>query len=63
MRFSLGTLTFLNTNLPVPLIYIGRQAQIAESGALCDVAPTMLYLMGLDKPSEMNGRSLLTLEG
>ena len=47
---------------PVPLIYIGRQAQIAESGALCDVAPTMLYLMGLDKPSEMNGRSLLSLE-
>ena len=41
---------------PVPLIYIGhRPVQIAESGALCDVAPTMLTLMGLD-------RSLLSLE-
>jgi len=48
---------------PVPLIYIGhRPVQIAESGALCDVAPTMLTLMGLDQPSEMSGRSLLSLE-
>jgi 2,3-bisphosphoglycerate-independent phosphoglycerate mutase len=47
---------------PVPFIYIGRHAQLAESGALCDVAPTMLALMGLEQPSEMNGRSLVTLE-
>ncbi|KAJ3993598.1 PGM protein [Lentinula boryana] len=30
-----------------------------EEGALCDVAPTVLHLMGLDKPEEMTGRSLL----
>ncbi|KAF7304013.1 hypothetical protein MIND_00632500 [Mycena indigotica] len=30
-----------------------------EPGALCDVAPTVLDLMGLDKPEEMTGRSLL----
>ncbi|KAJ7624536.1 phosphoglycerate mutase [Roridomyces roridus] len=30
-----------------------------EAGALCDVAPTVLDLMGLEKPEEMTGRSLL----
>ncbi|KAJ7615881.1 phosphoglycerate mutase [Roridomyces roridus] len=30
-----------------------------ENGALCDVAPTVLDLMGLTKPEEMTGRSLL----
>jgi 2,3-bisphosphoglycerate-independent phosphoglycerate mutase len=30
-----------------------------EEGALCDVAPTILDLMGIEKPEEMSGRSLL----
>jgi len=30
-----------------------------EHGALCDVAPTVLALMGLDQPHEMTGHSLL----
>ncbi len=47
---------------PVPFIYIGRDAEMAETGALSDIAPTMLYLMGLEVPSEMNGRSLVTLK-
>ena len=46
---------------PVPFIYIGRDAEMAESGALSDIAPTMLYLMGLEVPPQMNGRSLVTL--
>ncbi len=46
---------------PVPFIYIGRDAVMTESGALSDIAPTMLYLMGLKIPSEMNGRPLVTL--
>lgn len=47
---------------PVPFIYLGREAEMAKSGALSDIAPTMLYLMGLEIPSEMNGRSLVTLK-
>ena len=47
---------------PVPFIYVGREAEMATTGALSDIAPTMLYLMGLDIPSEMNGRSLVTLK-
>ena len=48
------------TNL-VPFVYVGRKARLAEGGALSDVTPTMLYLMGLDKPPEMSGHSLVEL--
>jgi len=44
---------------PVPLIYIGRNAQPAESGALSDIAPTLLQLMGMEQPEEMTGSSLM----
>jgi 2,3-bisphosphoglycerate-independent phosphoglycerate mutase len=46
------------TNL-VPLVYVGRPATLASSGALSDVAPTLLQLMGLTPPPEMTGRSLV----
>jgi 2,3-bisphosphoglycerate-independent phosphoglycerate mutase len=44
----------------VPLLYIGRRARIASEGALQDVAPTLLAMMGLPQPPEMTGKSLLT---
>ncbi|MBL1277336.1 MAG: 2,3-bisphosphoglycerate-independent phosphoglycerate mutase [Ectothiorhodospiraceae bacterium] len=47
---------------PVPLIYVGRPGKLAESGALCDIAPTMLTLMGLDIPEEMGGHCLVSLD-
>ena len=51
-----------HTSNLVPFIYIGRPAEaMPRVGALCDVAPTMLYLMGLKPPPEMTGRPLLTL--
>lgn len=48
------------TNL-VPLVYVGRQAQLQENGCLADVAPSMLSLMGLEIPAEMSGHSLVEL--
>ena len=51
-----------HTSNPVPLIYIGRPAELLPNGALSDVAPTMLYLMGLEQPPEMSGRSLVAPE-
>ena len=45
----------------VPFIYVGRAAHIATTGALQDIAPTMLSLMGLPQPQEMTGKSLITL--
>ncbi|PJK09801.1 phosphoglycerate mutase (2,3-diphosphoglycerate-independent) [Lysobacteraceae bacterium NML120232] len=45
---------------PVPLIYVGsRPAQLRNGGALRDVAPTLLDLLGIEKPAEMTGKSLL----
>ncbi len=52
-----------HTHNPVPFIYVGRPAEMEVNGALCDVAPTMLYLLGLEQPPEMTGRRLFTLEG
>jgi len=43
----------------VPFVYVGRPARLAAGGALQDVAPTLLDLMGLPKPPEMTGRSLI----
>src|SRR5690606_27076830 len=50
-----------HTSNPVPLIYVGRPARIAPTGILADVAPTLLHLMGLAPPAEMNGRPLVDL--
>ncbi len=52
-----------HTNNLVPLIYIGRPADMASTGCLSDIAPTMLSLTGLEIPPDMTGRSLITLKG
>jgi len=45
---------------PVPLILMGAGNRIVvKEGRLADIAPTMLELMGLPKPAEMTGSSLL----
>ncbi|TAJ76894.1 MAG: 2,3-bisphosphoglycerate-independent phosphoglycerate mutase [Gallionellaceae bacterium] len=45
----------------VPLLYIGRKAHIAATGALQDVAPTLLAMMGVPQPQEMTGKSLIEI--
>jgi len=52
-----GAHTAHTTNV-VPLILIGKDAEL-KKGRLADIAPTMLDLMGLEKPSEMTGESLI----
>ncbi|MFO6299897.1 2,3-bisphosphoglycerate-independent phosphoglycerate mutase [Rahnella selenatireducens] len=47
-----------HTSLPVPLIYVGGNAQAIEGGKLSDIAPTMLSLMGMEIPAEMSGKPL-----
>ena len=45
---------------PVPFVYLGpRPATLRSGGALRDVAPTILDLLGLPKPADMSGTSLL----
>lgn len=51
-----------HTTNPVPLILVDpdrRHARLRE-GILADLAPTLLDLMGLAKPAEMTGRSLIS---
>ena len=45
------------TNL-VPFYIVGASAQLRD-GRLADIAPTMLDLMGLEKPAEMDGQTLI----
>jgi len=53
-----GPHTYHTTN-PVPLISIGNDAaQLRSGGALKDIAPTMLAMLGIDKPSQMKGEDL-----
>jgi 2,3-bisphosphoglycerate-independent phosphoglycerate mutase len=53
-----------HTTWPVALIYDGpRKDRVKLSdGALCDLAPTLLALMGLEQPQEMTGHSLVSLD-
>ena len=47
------------TNL-VPLILISERENVKlREGKLADIAPTLLELMGLEKPKEMTGESLI----
>lgn len=48
-----------HTTNPVPLVLIGVEGVQLKVGKLADLAPTMLELMGLPKPAEMSGESLL----
>jgi 2,3-bisphosphoglycerate-independent phosphoglycerate mutase len=48
-----------HTTNPVPLVAVGAQtASLRAGGALRDVAPTVLGLLGLESPPEMTGRDL-----
>ena len=49
-----------HTNFVVPLVYVGsRDIDLEDGGRLCDVAPSLLTLLGLPQPPEMTGRSLI----
>ena len=52
-----GPMTAHTTN-PVPLYIIGADVRLRD-GRLADIAPTMLDLMGLEKPPEMDGSTLI----
>ena len=48
-----------HTTNPVPLAIIGIGNKKVKEGRLADLAPTMLDIMGLEKPEEMTGESLI----
>ena len=51
-----------HTTNPVPLIYINpaeKNVSLRSGGRLADLAPTLLDIMGVQKPAEMTGESLI----
>ena len=48
-----------HTTNPVPLILVGKDDVKLKSGKLADLAPTMLDMMGIEKPEQMTGNSLI----
>lgn len=49
-----------HTTNPVPFLFVedGEAVGLRSGGALCDVGPTVLSLLGVERPSEMTGRDL-----
>lgn len=50
-----------HTTNPVPFVLVNYKQGVTlrEGGKLADIAPTLLEMMGMDKPAEMTGESLL----
>ena len=52
-----------HTTNPVPFIVVSdRVGWIASDGALCDIAPTLLTLAGMEIPAEMTGKPMIKLK-
>jgi 2,3-bisphosphoglycerate-independent phosphoglycerate mutase len=52
-----------HTSYPVKCVYFGNnEVKALRNGKLCDLAPTLLDLLGIPKPREMTGKSLLVKE-
>ena len=55
-----GNIMTAHSLADVPLIHIAKEPRpLDDGGKLCDLAPTLLDLMGLEIPEEMTGRSLI----
>ena len=48
-----------HTTNPVNIILVTEDAPKIHDGGLADIAPTMLKLLGIEKPKEMTGKSLI----
>ena len=57
--YETGEAFTAHTTHVVPLILIGRSDVNLKEGRLADLTPTLLDMMGIEKPEEMTGESLL----
>ena len=48
-----------HTTNPVPFCITKKGLVLHETGNLGDIAPTMLDLLGIEKPAEMTGKSMI----
>lgn len=54
-----GTPNTAHTVNPVPIILVDKELQLINNGVLANIAPTILELMGIEKPEAMSQQSLL----
>ena len=54
-----GSPNTAHTTNPVPIILVDKELKTIHDGVLGDLAPTILELMGIEKPALMTGKSLL----
>ena len=48
-----------HTTNPVPFAVIGYPCKLREGGRLADISPTMLDILGIQQPEQMDGKSLI----
>jgi 2,3-bisphosphoglycerate-independent phosphoglycerate mutase len=56
-----GTPNTAHTTNPVPIILVDQELQFIRDGVLSDIAPTILHLMGIEKPDIMDRFSLIQI--
>ena len=54
-----GDVVTAHSTNPVPMVMVGYNGTLKAEGRLADIAPTLLDMMGLAKPAEMTGESML----
>ena len=55
-----GTPNTAHSLNPVPFIYVtDNNSATVKDGRLADVAPSILHIMGLEKPADMTGENLI----
>ena len=59
MKNKDGSPNTSHTTNPVPVILVDKNKRNIRNGILADVAPTVLEILGIKKPIEMTGKSLI----
>jgi 2,3-bisphosphoglycerate-independent phosphoglycerate mutase len=54
-----GTPNTAHTTNPVPVVIVDKDIKDVKDGVLANIAPTILHILGLDKPAEMDKESLI----
>ncbi|MBR5922231.1 MAG: 2,3-bisphosphoglycerate-independent phosphoglycerate mutase, partial [Clostridia bacterium] len=48
-----------HTTNPVPFSVIGKECILRKGGRLCDISPTILSILNIEQPKEMDGKSII----
>ena len=54
-----GSPNTAHTKNPVPCFLLNSKSHQISDGVLADIAPTILHIMGIEKPKEMSGKILI----